>query len=519
MHKLEFKLTTLQPVIIPKVQGDQNFVSTKNYIPGSSLLGFFAKEYLKTKTADANFYKMFTEGNIQFLNSYMIDSEGNKYLPPPHSIQKTNSDEVFDFINELSSDIEKTSSFKEYLRINNDDEEESINQIYKKTVSTELNFHHERDYERGSSKKSVIFHYEAISPNQTFMGYLIGEKDQLLEFMKFFPEFFKLNSYHEIYIGRSKKTQYGLCKLEFLHSNKNDFLKLNPASSYLDTQIDLDEEEIILTFLSDTIFLNQYGYATTDVNEIQNQYFPNLRIEKVYIKSAREESFVSVWKCKRPSEVSISAGSSFLLKVNKNNKNFLEKILQSGLGKRNSEGFGQVILNWQNQNKYQYEKELENNKRIISKPNNSKVPEFTQMLIEKALNKQIENILKNIALDQIENVSRTPTNSMLGKLHSLLLLEGYKKGLLEYLNLLSQEKSKPAFKQVEKCRIGNRTLFDFLQDWIFIMDKVKDQLVHLRIDLANQELGLNLKLNLEKEEFQKLFYSSFISYLIKKEKK
>lgn len=195
-----------------------------------------------------------------------------------------------------------------------------------------MNFHHERDRETGRSKEGIIFNYESINQGQSFGAFIYGEGKDHDEFIKIFSD----GTY---YLGRSRNNQYGKV-----------YIKFNADLKELSQPEDLKPGELSLTLLSDTIIYNDYGFPATDI--ISPERVIGCPIKKSFIRTSDIECFISRWRLKTPSEVSFSAGSTFLIDVP--DEKTLKKLLQlqvKGIGERTEEGFGRFILGIQREDK------------------------------------------------------------------------------------------------------------------------------------------------------------------------
>lgn len=108
-HQVRYRIKTLSPIILPQISGDQNMVSTMDYIPGSVILGVFASKYVKNNRLgpnahkDSNFHSWFLNSNLCFTNAYMAEMVGAdfvEYYPVPFSVNslKTDESQIFELM-------------------------------------------------------------------------------------------------------------------------------------------------------------------------------------------------------------------------------------------------------------------------------------------------------------------------------------------------------------------------------------------------------------------------------------
>ena len=329
MHQLTYRIKNLSPLVLSAKYGDMNMVSTEKYIPGTSVLGILAKQYLikqeinDSAHEDINFYNWFLLGNLKITNAYTLSQDQNNndriFFPAPFSIQKEKtSTNVIDllFIEEMDDTPRKPINSFCYLDGGN---------LQIRDVETSLNFHHARDREKGISKEGQIFNYESIAPNQLFEGQIIGAEDDLKTLIS------QCGTKWKSSVGRSKNAQYGQVTFELQASELKPF---NPAIN--------PQKEISLTLLSNTIIYNENGFATTNVADLEK--YLGLPIKKAFIKTGNVENFIRIWRLKKPSEACFMAGSVFLLDISAGSPEQLLVFQKSGIGERTHEGFGQCCF-------------------------------------------------------------------------------------------------------------------------------------------------------------------------------
>ena len=119
MYRLKYRIKTISPVLISSMGGDMNMVSTKDYIPGTTILGIFAARYVKEKNKlnnnvheDETFYNWFLNGKLKFSNAYLTiynEETEIELLPTPLSIQKEKADET-NILNLIMNETEKPTT-------------------------------------------------------------------------------------------------------------------------------------------------------------------------------------------------------------------------------------------------------------------------------------------------------------------------------------------------------------------------------------------------------------------------
>jgi len=496
MQMIKFHIKTQSPLVIASNTGDPNMVATTDFIPGTYILGVFANAYIKVNKLekklaykDEKFHKWFLKGDLKITNAYITMEKDNKihsYYPIPFSIQrlKDNQNEGYDLI--FYDEIEKqTKSLDGYCRL-------VENTLYKVSVKKSLNFHHSRDRERGVSKEGMIFNYESIDPEQIFEGYIIGEKGDLQEFLKIF----KNGTY---YIGRSRNNQYGKVEIKIINREPQDFLEKDDVLS--------SPNEAVITFLSDTIIYNDYGYSTTDIKDLEK--YSGLKIKKAFIKQTEEEGFISVWKLKTPQEICFKGGSCFLVELKEGDIEKLKSLQKKGIGERTNEGFGRFVINWQkNEGKI---KIINDTTEIIDiEPPKLEQCESVKKIVKDVIKEELKKRVELEALRKVNDFSDLPPKSLLSKLEALVI----NNKLPEFLDALKDTK-KIAKVSLEKCRDKDNTLLEFLGKKHIDIGNLKNSIENL--DKIFNEISYQPE-NEEKfiDELEKTFLITFISNMRKK---
>jgi len=448
MYQLRYRITNLAPLVISAKFGDKNMVTTERYIPGTSVLGLLAKQVITKKTLsdkaheDKNFHKWFLAGNLKISNAYVVskDKRGKEtfHYPIPLSIQKEKKGEqIYDLLHVDDEDFEEqTRSINQFCKLDED-------MIHLKDVETTINFHHARNRDTGVSEEGRIFNYEAISPNQTFRGEILGSETDLQNLANACEK-----KQWTAYIGRSRNAQYGKVRFELTDES---------PVPYQEPEADWDDEEISLTLLSDTIIYNESGFSTTDANVLQNLL--GVEIKNAFIRKGEVENFVGVWGLKKPSETCFLAGSAFLLKISEDDKTRLSEFQKNGIGERTHEGFGKCRFGWQVKEKLNKGEDILPD---LQKPKGAvpnKIRDILKTLIRNAIRSEVD---LTALREQKEFISKKlPSNALIGRLEAIIK----NKSQSEFAEDLDEvKKRKPARDALERCIDKEQTLLEFLTE-------------------------------------------------------
>ncbi|MGV8122531.1 MAG: RAMP superfamily CRISPR-associated protein [Candidatus Xenobiia bacterium LiM19] len=503
MQQLKYRITTLSPVLFSLNGGDLNTVNTFQFIPGSTILGAFAREWIQKNNLgeeahrDTSFHRWFLSDSIHFGNAYIILKDENDRIhlcyPIPFSIQedKERSD-IYDLLfKERESELQ-TNAISGFADIQG-----SV--LRQKDVRTSLNFHHSRDNEKGISREGQIFNYLSIDKGQSFEGILTGPQETLDTFLKAFSS----RDGHIFHLGRSRNTQYGKVNFEFLSKSASNDNQSKDLS---------DSDEISLTLLSDAIVYNDYGYPTTEVKELEK--ILGVKITKSFVKSSDVENYVSTWHLKKPSENCFRAGSCFLLEtpLSSETQAKLSLIEASGIGERRNEGFGQCVFNMQREEKLKKREDT----KPINKPSLA-LPDTVKKTLTEIYK---DTLVKAVELDALKMAKEKwhplPTKSLIGRLESMMKVMERN----DFIALLNDDKRlrKTAKDKLHSCRTGSQTLHSFLTSHRIDEQDIKQKTMN---NDGLKEISETASINYEKDtkfqqELYRLYLLTFFSAMRKK---
>jgi len=514
MYHIHYKIRTLSPILLTWVTGDTNMVSTLDYIPGSVLLGIFAKKYIDKKDLGGNahedqyFYRCFLNSSICFTNACLSKSNENDrstFYPTPLSIQSSKEDEkeIYDL---MITSKKQTENLGNYCEIIND-------KIHLASASRSINFHHSRkDRVKGHSDDGTIFNYESLDPLQEFSGWIIGEKADLKIILDLIGSKMKIN------IGRSKQIQYGEAELELLYDIPD-----TPISEVNTFNPDRLNNPFILTFWSPAIIYNKNGFPSTSITYLKKYLSSNLEVQygdihilQAFKKSEVVENFVSKWLLKKPSETCFKAGSCFKIRIEGLNDNINEKLTELqkiGIGERTGEGFGRFLINMQQKDRYirDYGTKLNTNK-----PEGS-VPDITQKVIKDVAIRSYLTIAEVQALKDgsgfNKNKDQIPTNSLLSR---LVFMIKESDNAADFISKVS-ELPETATNNIKRCRNDQINLYEFIHSSDTYVSGILDQ----DQDLQNCCSLIGFKPLSNEELKSKIFSHYWLTFLaiMRKEKK
>lgn len=514
---LRINIEAISSLIITDTRGDANVVKTKEYINGSAILGLFAKIYLKSTKLDEEFYRLFLRGGLLFTNGYISYGEKADSYPLPMSMEKDKHPEkqgsikAYDFIymderniSEINNEaVVKKKPITGFGYIKTSTDKNYVNAI---SVNTSINFHNSIN---NGQKDNTIFNYESIQKGQTFVSFIIGEISDLSNMADLLRRYLSDKDY--VYIGRSKSSQYGKA-----------FIKWNHPMPYENTYpiktVESNESKIVITFLSDTIVYNDFGFSTVDV-DVLSKYL-GVKILNQATRKSYVENFVAAWKIKKPSENMFISGSSFLLEKLPNNYKKLELY---GLGERTSEGFGRIAFNIQKTKNADYIFDK------LQEPKFNKpgiIPDTAKDLVIYAIKSMIEEEIIIGAIKEAGDADNI-SNSLIGRLLGFISNYAYFKTSIE--NLRPTAKKQIEYAGIESRIISNShiSLIQYFKDLEENLKKFIIELLDNKYkindycnDIGFKYEGLKLKIlgEIEMQNFIRLFLFNFLTQLKRKNK-
>ena len=462
MHSLKYRIETRSPVVISKISGDANMVATQEYIPGSTVLGVLARHFISERHAGRpaheydEFYKWFLLGELKIGNAYVLSQDEygeHSHFPTPLSIEKEKYDTgVYDLLFHDQQPDNRKERVGDFCYLQN-------GSLYRKTVETTINFHHQRNRTTGTSEEGKIFNYEAIAAGQIFGGTICGTQDDLQSLLNICSDEWP------VFIGRSKNAQYGAIKFEFVDKAPVCLQSqvVWPTQEKKETGEEEPAQSISMTLVSDLILYNECGFPTTDAEDLQKalqRYLGEVRIKKAFIRKNEVEHFVSIWRLKKPSETCFSAGSTFLLEMAREEVSRLAAIQQTGIGERTHEGFGRCVFALQipkyDDLSLRNEDEDEAGRKTRKPPGD--VPEEVRRIITAIVQRIIRERVALDAINQQGNFNYLPSNALIGRLQALAESAHERRDFVAELNNLRDI----ALRQLRRCISSDSSLLEYL---------------------------------------------------------
>ena len=436
-HLLRYRLTLTEPVVIPVADGDPNTVVTRQDVPGSHILGAAAWHYLSQPDhapEDDGFRHAFLDGGLRFLTAYPEahdPDESNeppqRMIPIPHSIRKfKDSEDLVDFVEQSPGDDATKRFDHRYAKI----EQRSLKT---QAVKTERNYHHARACDRRKGRASendgAFFRYEAIQADQKFQGAVLGSEGDLNTLQASW-----LHGVQSIRIGRSRSTQYGEVKFEWIDDTPQDLNGFVEWNGFVEPQDDDEnalpclDDCLIITTLSPLLTVNDRGHPEArfperELAEVLDLDTSNLILSRSYTRTEVLGGYHTHLRLPRQQWPAIAAGSVFVFCLKKAlDEERLLQLEHNGLGVRKGEGYGRIAVNRQKDLHLtgHEESRLDDPERQGHPNAPAEVPQNIQELLRGVVRMRCLAEMRQRAMDVARAEKNIPSNALLGRLRLFL---------------------------------------------------------------------------------------------------
>lgn len=432
---IKYRITTLEPLKLAGEGSQQGTVVTRNFIQGAAIRGVLIGRYLREhpdEEIDASAHqreKFLTK--TKFYSAY-IAADKQATIPVPYVFQadkqvmreQEERGEDIDIQNRFHKEQEKkgTQPVKRNAFCVMNDE-----CMYTLDVNKVEHLHIQKSEEK--NKEAIMFRYEAIAPGQTFIGFIQCEEEWVADFVKLLED-------DICYIGGSKGSGYGKCKLQLDQT-------MDYATYRNEFPVELEnshKNQFILYALSDLVLFDQNGMVA---NAIDEEFLKEtLELEKVEKRTmVCDTSITSGYNSKHRAhsvqQTAVRAGSVFQYEyIGTLQMERIQELEEQGVGIRREEGYGRILVNpdfSQNKTKAYVHEQMANPSsntldQILDKEENAMVEKWTKKI---ALQKNSDYIMYQLAQkDFMEKrvdwkLNKTKSNALKDVLDKMYATRGY----------------------------------------------------------------------------------------------
>ena len=483
-NRITFALKNIEPLML---SGTKEDVSS-DYISAQSVIGLLAGRYLKkngNSPEDKEFKDLFINGNTKYTNLYPCKNNEIHY-PAPDYLEKLkkNGTLVFHLEDALPDRQEITPKF-DYgngnlpKKLKGKYVSRNVCEVSLAEVEKEIIYHHRQ------GDDSILYSSTAISPNQFFAGsieasnveYLNKIKDLLLD--------------GDFYFGKSRTSQYGLCRL-------TDFSNIKNCENQ---GVISKGNRVLVTFLSDAIFINDNGEYTVYSDEVEKIISKELGLSNLISSSYQTTlvtGFYGKWNLRKAPIPAIRAGSFMLFE---NDKEYKPSCFT--IGEKTMEGYGRISI--ENASELKYEGVVVKN--VEEKKASSDVQEKNNLALDILFpilaNKWVEEKINEYLEQDLFKLSSS--NSSVGRM-KLMLMESQSDSepLLSFSNRIESIKS-------EYTRDEGRKLVEAANDFI---ESAKSKYAELTGADMGKRIGMPSSDNADGDKLCKYLQSKWPEYIM-----
>lgn len=343
MRKIPLMIEALSPLVL--TAGSQGAILTESgdAISGAIVRGMIAARFIEAQNLGRGaheseaFRRLFT-GALKFSAAYPSKG-GESAMRLPLSLQK---DKLSSALADLAAS--DGTALKGYKPLKGCGIVRGA-AIERVETAKNISLHMSRDEDgerlAGKSTEGGIYSYESLLPGQAFCGEIVGEAADIQELLT------SIDCEDGAFlsrIGKSRSTQYGLCRIALDAPAPLEPLDQSLLSSTLRLRL-------ATPLLSDAAF-------SRNAREVLDEEFlaplkesaesDDFSLGRIFAASASASNFVGVWNMRRPTQFGLDAGSIFELKKaspwTSRDAAALAALLAEGAGSRTEEGFGRLAL-------------------------------------------------------------------------------------------------------------------------------------------------------------------------------
>ena len=343
MRKIPLTIEALSPLVL--TAGSQGAILTESgdAISGAIVRGMIAARFIEAQNLgrdahESEAFRRLFAGALKFSAAYPSKG-GESAMRLPLSLQK---DKLSSALADLAAS--DGTALKGYKPLKGCGIVRGA-AIERVETAKNISLHMSRDEDgerlAGKSTEGGIYSYESLLPGQAFCGEIVGEAADIQELLT------SIDCEDGAFlsqIGKSRSTQYGLCRIAL-----DAPAPLEPlAQSLLSSTLRL---RLATPLLSDAAF-------SRNAREVLDEEFlaplkesaesDDFSLGRIFAASASASNFVGVWNMRRPTQFGLDAGSIFELKKaspwTSRDAAALAALLAEGAGSRTEEGFGRLAL-------------------------------------------------------------------------------------------------------------------------------------------------------------------------------
>lgn len=477
MRAVQYRLTLREPLLATSLQGDPNSSVSLGYVPGSLVRGALIQQYVRKYNLEgkleshAEAQRLFFAGGVRYLHANPCSFSDTRSLPTPRSLIRRKHDS-FD-----SQDVQhievRDAGHPDYNQNERTDfsrgeaikplgapfctiEDDTVS-TYKPNRTIAVHIQRNVVYGRSLRGNGEVFRYDALAPEQEFIGMVLVDDDSDAAVIKSL-----LTEWDTCWLGRSRSAHYGKTNISDVQIVE-DWREYHQPNAPQGEALKTNRHS--LTFLSDTLLRNTDGSpASLITGQVLAAYLGvtgTAVIDEDHTFSALTAvgGFNRTWQLPLTQDYAIAAGSvvSFTGIISQQQAKLIE---QQGIGMRRTEGFGRVAIDWRGNLKLQATK---------GKPREQAMSLVQPLAAQsQRLASRMARLLEQTRAERaiVEFANKTPINGMqrrsqLGRVR-VFVRRALPNGNTDYVRQQLQTFKSASRTQFERARIDNQRLYDWM---------------------------------------------------------
>jgi CRISPR-associated protein Csx10 len=488
MKAIVYRLRLLEPALIAQAgAGEENSAVALSHIPGSAVRGALAARWLAAHpdddmAVDAEGRAWFLDGTVCHLNAYP-DYVGERTLPMPHSwfTDKDLADDPSAAIYDLALAPDpklgalKAPSGGPFCRLSQEVPEEAWlpvkywAKLVKPMRYDQVHIALEDVNKRGEG--NLIFRYEALAAGQLFAGAIVAPNETDLAPLKVLLES------GDLLLGSAHLAGYGRAAVETCNIVEEAWQEYPSGGKAQSAQV-------VVTLLSDVIVRGEDGQVGWDASQalaLALSCPAGAVPEAAFGRTVLVGGYNRRWSLPLPQEWALAAGSVFIFDTGKVDSAALQRAVERGVGERRAEGYGRIAVGWQVAP--QVYRQPEPPTTSDAPPLSPESKKAARALVQRRLRLVLDRALAQRVNANVERMAGPlPENAQLSAIRQATTpgLAGKDlRSLIEHLdNLKSAGRG-----QLDRCRVGNQTLFAWLRERAAKLDVNEQLLEQSRLSL------------------------------------
>lgn len=467
MKAIVYRLHLLEPMLVAQAgAGEENSAVSLPYIPGSALRGALAARWLAEHpvadlATDPTGRALFLDGTVCHLNAYPeYDGERTLLKPASWMTEKDLADDpnapIFDLAIADRPNLKAPKSPAGlFCRLERVEPEEAWLPVEYRAVLVKPSRYEQvhitlEDVNR-RGEGNLVFRYDALAPGQVFSGAIVAPDGYDLAELK------RLLGAGDLMLGTAHLAGYGRVAVESVYEQENwtEYPRHGATAN----------GRWVVALLSPTIVRDAGGQIGWDGGLALALSLGFPKETKPLAAFGRTElmgGYNRKWSLPLPQAWALAAGCVFVFDAQVTDPALLQAAVARGIGERRAEGFGRIAINWQAAAQISQDeaKQIEITPPALAAESRQQAREMAQRRLRQMLDRELARRV-NAEADRMRN---PPANAQLSAIRQAALAGLTRRGnmqpLIDHLgNLRAAGKA-----QLESCRLGNQSLFEWLCD-------------------------------------------------------